>query len=28
MESLGYIPPAEAEANFYSQSVDQTLLAA
>ena len=28
MESLGYIPPAEAEANFYSQSADQRLLAA
>ena len=28
MESLGYIPPAEAEANFYRQSVDQAQLAA
>jgi len=28
MESLGYIPPAEAEANFCSKSVGQNLLAA
>ena len=28
MESLGYIPPAEAEANFHQLSVSQSLLAA
>ncbi len=27
MESLGYIPPAEAEANFYSRSAEQNLWA-
>ena len=28
MESLGYIPPAEAEANFHQLSANQSLLAA